>query len=176
MSLIPCSLFQIACPSCGTELAVELEHEITEITGPCGFTFLAQHPDTLPSKPKLKKKQKQKQPKAAADVASGSGRVEVAITKLDERHELRKHLWFEMKSNVLFVDAISPQFSHIDLNLGDKVLRAGGKKPTEDNGGDVHRMFDALSAGGALKLIVERYRKEAGVQRPEGWGLTTRMD
>ena len=38
-------LHHIACPSCGTELAVVLEDELTEITGPCGFKFLAAHPD-----------------------------------------------------------------------------------------------------------------------------------
>lgn len=54
-ALVPCELYQITCPSCGTELAVVLEHEVTEITGPCGFKFLAQHPDVDVSKGKKKK-------------------------------------------------------------------------------------------------------------------------
>ena len=49
-------LHHIACPSCGTELAVVLEDELTEITGPCGFKFLAAHPDVGKKKKKAKPK------------------------------------------------------------------------------------------------------------------------
>ena len=47
-------MYQIECPGCGTELAVILESEVTEITGPCGYKFLAQRP--------LKKKKTLKAP------------------------------------------------------------------------------------------------------------------
>ena len=75
MSLVPCNLYQITCPSCGTELAVELEHEITEITGPCGFKFLAQHPDTLPTKPKPKKKKPLQMPQLSLELLEAADDV-----------------------------------------------------------------------------------------------------
>ena len=44
------------CPACGAALSARLSCEITAVAcDRCGETFLTQHPDTLPSKPKKKK-------------------------------------------------------------------------------------------------------------------------
>ena len=63
----------------------------------------------------------------------------------------------KMASNALVVEAISMRLANVDLELGDKILKVAGKKPTgEANGQDVHRMYEEVPAGGTLELIVER--------------------